>query len=85
MHFEQLDLNLLVQQRSGEVKRLTGEGFEGSINLPSLSNELYRSARWLRIFVAKPVTIDRNAVMKLATMPESAVRSRVANGEALLG
>ena len=78
-----LDLNLLVQQRSGEVKRLTGEGFAGSINLPSLSNELYRSARWLRIFVARPVQLDRRAVMELATMPERDVRARVANGEPL--
>jgi hypothetical protein len=67
------------------VKRLTSEGFEGSINLPQLSNELYRSARWLRVFVARPATLERQAVMMLATMPESVVRSRVANGEALLG
>jgi HD superfamily phosphohydrolase len=80
-----LDLDLPVLQRSGNVKRLTSEGFEGSINLPQLSNELYRSARWLRVFVARPVTLDRKAVMRLATMPESGVRSRVANGEALMG
>jgi HD superfamily phosphohydrolase len=80
-----LDLDLPVLQRNGNVKRLTSEGFEGSINLPQLSNELYRSARWLRVFVARPATLERQAVMMLATMPESVVRSRVANGEALLG
>jgi HD superfamily phosphohydrolase len=80
-----LDLDLPVLQRNGNVKRLTGEGFEGSINLPQLSNELYRSARWLRLFVARPVTIDRKAVMRLAMMPESSVRARVANAEALIG
>jgi hypothetical protein len=73
-----------VLHRNGEVTRLTGEGFVGSINLPLLSNQLYRSARWLRIFVARPVTVDRKAVLKLATMPESVVRSRVANGEAII-
>jgi hypothetical protein len=66
------------------VRRLTGEGFQGSINLPLVSNELYKSARWLRVFVARPVQLDRRAVVRLATMPESIVRSRVANGEALL-
>ena len=81
---QMLDLDLLVLRRTGEVRRLTGEGFEGSINLPSLSNELYRSARWLRIFVARPVQLDRKAVMRFATTPESVIRSRVANGEALL-
>jgi HD superfamily phosphohydrolase len=80
-----LDLDLPVLQRNGNVKRLTSEGFEGSINLPQLSNELYRSARWLRVFVARPATLERQALMMLATMPESVVRSRVANGEALLG
>ena len=81
---QMLDLDLLVKQRSGEVKRLTGEGFAGSINLPSLSNELYRSARWLRVFVAAPVAINRKAVIRLATMPEREVRARVANAEPLL-
>ena len=79
-----LDLDLPVLNRNGGVTRLTGEGFEGSINLPLLSNQLYRSARWLRVFVARPVTLDRKAVVKLATMPESVVRSRVANGDALV-
>jgi HD superfamily phosphohydrolase len=80
-----LDLDLPVLNRNGSVTRLTGEGFEGSINLPLLSNQLYRSARWLRVFVARPVNIDRKVVVKLAMMPESVVRSRVANGDALLG
>jgi hypothetical protein len=66
------------------VKRLTSEGLEGSINLPLLSNQLYRSARWLRIFVARPVKLDRKAVMKMALMPEPKVRASVANGEALI-
>ena len=79
-----LDLDLLVLHRNGEVRRLTGEGHHSSINLPLVSNELYRSARWLRVFVARPVQFDRRAVVRLATMPESVVRSRVANGEALL-
>jgi HD superfamily phosphohydrolase len=79
-----LDLDLPVLHRNGVVRRLTGEGLHGSINLPLVSNELYRSARWLRVFVARPVQLDRRAVVRLATIPESVVRSRVANGEALL-
>jgi HD superfamily phosphohydrolase len=79
-----LDLDLPVLERSGNVRRLTGEGLHGSINLPLVSNELYRSARWLRVFVASAVHLDRRAVVRLATMPESMVRSRVANGEPLL-
>ena len=81
---QMLDLDLPVLQRNGEVRRLTSEGLEGSINLPLLSNQLYRSARWLRIFVARPVKLDRKAVMKMALMPEPVVRARVAHGEALI-
>jgi len=81
---QMLDLDMPVLHRNGEVRRLTGEGLQGSINLPLLSNELYRSARWLRVFVARPVALDRKAVVRLALMPEPEVRSRVANGEALL-
>jgi uncharacterized protein len=81
---QMLDLDLPVLHRNGDVRRLTSAGLQGAINLPQLSNELYRSARWLRIFVARPVQIDRKAVMRLATKPESIVRTRVANGEALL-
>jgi HD superfamily phosphohydrolase len=82
---QMLDLDLPVLHRNGEVRRLTAEGLQGSINLPLVSNELYRSARWLRVFVARPVQLDRRAVVRLATMPEATVRSRVANAEALLG
>jgi hypothetical protein len=75
---------MLVLRRNCEVRRLTGEGMDGSMNLPRLSDELYRSARWLRLFVARPVSIQRSAVVRLANMSEREVRARVANAESLL-
>jgi HD superfamily phosphohydrolase len=81
---EMLDLDLPVVRRDGEVRRLTGEGLEGAINLPLLSTALYRSARWLRVFVARPVTLEKRAVMNLARLSADVVRNRVANGEALV-
>ena len=81
---QMLDLDLPVLRRNGEVRRLTGEGLEGAINLPVLSNQLYRSARWLRVFVARPVELKKRAVLSLAQMPESEVRRRVADGTRLL-
>jgi uncharacterized protein len=81
---QMLDLDIPVLQRNGGIRHLTGEGFQGSINLPLVSNELYRSARWLRVFVARPVQLERRAVVRFATLPESIIRSRVANGDALL-
>ncbi|HUQ47874.1 MAG TPA: HD domain-containing protein [Gemmatimonadaceae bacterium] len=47
---QMLGLDILVCRRGGGVERLTSEGWPGTINLPTLSEELYRSARWLRVF-----------------------------------
>jgi HD superfamily phosphohydrolase len=58
MKTEMLGLDIPVLRRGGKVERLTGEGWIGTINLPSLSEELYKSARWLRVFTAKRTTLD---------------------------
>ncbi len=55
---QMLGLDIPVLRRSGQVERLTGEGWIGTINLPSLSEELYKSARWLRVFTAKRTGLD---------------------------
>jgi hypothetical protein len=63
-----LGLDIPVLRRDGSVRRLTAEGWEGAINLPKLSEELYRSARWLRVFTCRPVTVPREAITRLATL-----------------
>ena len=55
---QMLGLDIPVLRRSGRVERLTGEGWIGTINLPSLSEELYKSARWLRVFTAKRASFE---------------------------
>jgi HD superfamily phosphohydrolase len=55
---QMLGLDIPVLRRSGQVERLTGEGWIGTINLPSLSEELYKSARWLRVFTAQRASLD---------------------------
>jgi uncharacterized protein len=55
---EMLGLDIPVLRRGGKVERLTGEGWTGGINLPSLSEELYKSARWLRVFTARRAKLD---------------------------
>jgi hypothetical protein len=57
-----LGLDIPVKRRSGEIERLTGEGWPGTINLPSLSEALYTSARWLRVFSASRVDISPERV-----------------------
>ncbi|MGH7648443.1 MAG: hypothetical protein ACREND_10025, partial [Gemmatimonadaceae bacterium] len=59
---QMLGLDLPVRLRGGHVHRLTREGLPGSINLPALSDELYRSARVLRVFVARPVTLGNDSL-----------------------
>ena len=62
MKTEMLGLDIPVERRSGQVERLTGQGWPGAINLPSLSDELYLSARWLRVFVARRTEIPPGRV-----------------------
>ncbi len=66
---QMLGLNIPVLRRSGRVERLTGTGWEGRINLPSLSDELYRSARWLRVLTAKRVALPASEILPLLTRP----------------
>jgi HD superfamily phosphohydrolase len=61
---EMLGLNLPVRRRDGRVELLTQHTSSGAINLPQLSEELYRSARWLRVFTPKPVQLDRDKVLQ---------------------
>jgi hypothetical protein len=52
----QVDLPLLT--RDQRVEQLTDEGRAGALGLPRVADELYRSARRLRIFTAEPRRID---------------------------
>ena len=79
-----LGLDLPVLRRSGAVERLTESGWEGSINLPTLSEQLYRSARWLRVFVARRVPVDRAKVMAALQRPAEELRAIVAEDRPLM-
>ena len=63
-----LDLPLLA--RDGSVRRLTDEGIAGTLNLPILGEQLYQSARALRVFTVDRRQLDPEAV--LATLQDSA-------------
>ena len=62
---QMLGLDIPVQRRSGEVMHLTGAGLAGAINLPQMSEQLYRSARWLRVFCARPAVLSTTRVMAM--------------------
>jgi HD superfamily phosphohydrolase len=80
---QMLGLDILVRRRGGGVERLTESG-SGEINLPQLSDQLYRSARWLRVFVERGVRIPTAAVLDVVQRPADALRATLARGAPLL-
>jgi HD superfamily phosphohydrolase len=48
-----LGLDLPLLGKDGNVHRLTDAGLAGTLNLPILGEQLYQSARWLRVFTAE--------------------------------
>jgi len=62
---EMLGLDIPVLRRNGRVERLTGEGWIGTINLPSLSEQLYKSARWLRVVTASRAKLDPSRILSI--------------------
>jgi hypothetical protein len=60
-------LDLLVQRRSGDVMRLGPGGKAGLMGLPGVADELYRTARVLRLFtLGERRTVDPRALARLA-------------------
>ena len=81
---QMLGLDLPVVRRSGAVVRLTSAGLEGAIHLPALSQQLYASARWLRVFVADRMDLPNRDLSLLAEMSAADVRARLRNDAPLL-
>ena len=76
---QMLGLDIPVLRRDGSVRRLTAAGWEGAINLPKLSEELYGSARWLRVFACERRTLARDVVRRLAELTRSEVHTQLAS------
>jgi uncharacterized protein len=79
-------LDLLVQRRSGEVLRVGPGGRMGLIGLPRIADELYRTARVLRVFTLAPAArpLEPSAVAGVLALPEDEVERRLASERALL-
>jgi HD superfamily phosphohydrolase len=73
-----LAVDLPLRTRAGTVERLTEEGRAGQLGLPRVADELYRSARRLRVFVARPVTAPlERRLFELITLPAAEIDRRV--------
>jgi hypothetical protein len=66
------------------VAQLTASGWEEAINLPRLSDELYRSARRLRVFTADRAPVPHAPLLALLREDADTVRGRLAAGRPLL-
>ncbi|HVB30732.1 MAG TPA: HD domain-containing protein [Gemmatimonadaceae bacterium] len=81
---QMLGLDIPVLRRDGSVRRLTAQGWAGAIDLPKLSEELYRSARWLRVFTANRAAIAPEPLLGLLRRSGDEVRAMVESGNRLL-
>ncbi len=74
---QMLGFDIAVLRRGGEVQRISADGWTGAINLPKLSDELYRAARWLRVFTAPGVSVPRNSLLDIVQMSSDEVRGKL--------
>ena len=81
---DMLAVDLPLRLRDGSVERLTGEGRAGHLGLPRIAAELYRSARRLRVFVARPPAAPLDGVAALLEMTAAEVSERLDSGAPLL-
>jgi hypothetical protein len=81
---QMLGVDLPVLRRNGAVEHLTSTGLVGALNLPALSQQLYHSARWLRVFAARRVPVDVSQLWSLVTADAATLHASLADGRPLL-
>lgn len=62
-------LDILLERRGGRVERLGLGGLRGVIDLPAVAEELYRTARVLRVFTFEPRELEAGAVLDRISTP----------------
>jgi HD superfamily phosphohydrolase len=80
---EMLAVNLPLRTRDGTIERLTNEGRAGHLGLPRIAGELYRSARRLRVFTARPPRKPLSGIPALLEMTAADVSARIDAGKPL--
>ena len=81
---QMLGLELPMLRRNGQIEQLTAAGWEGDINLPRLSDELYRSARRLRVFTANRSPVPESKVLAVLRLDANEVSARLEDARPLL-
>jgi HD superfamily phosphohydrolase len=70
---QMFQLDVLVERRGGHVQRLDMEGLEGLLDLPRVAQELYQSARVLRVFTFERRQVSADTVLDRITRPAQSV------------
>jgi len=81
---DMLALDLPLVKRDGTVIQLAGAEAAAHLGLPRVANELYRSARRLRVFVLGEARIEAKAIVELVMLPREEVAARVNDGRTLV-
>jgi HD superfamily phosphohydrolase len=79
-----LSVDLPLRTRGGRVEHLTEAGRSGTLGLPRVADELYRTARRFRVFTAERSGNRLERILHLATLPAEEVEARLAGKSALL-
>lgn len=74
---QMLGVDIPMLRRDGRVERLTAAGFEGALNLPRLSDELYQSARRLRVFSRDRSEVPQDLLLSLLTQEAGSLKRLV--------
>jgi hypothetical protein len=62
-------LDVLVERRKGEVRRIGMDGAEGILDLTKVARELYTTARVLRVFTFERRELSADQVLDRITRP----------------
>jgi HD superfamily phosphohydrolase len=79
-----LSVDLPLRTRGGRVEHLTEAGRSGTLGLPRVADELYRTARRFRVFTAERAGKRLERILGLATLPAEEVEERLLGKKALL-
>jgi HD superfamily phosphohydrolase len=82
---DMLALDLPLVKRDGGVTRLAGAAAAAHLGLPRVADELYRSARRLRVFALGTARVPEQGIVALVTLPRDEVERRLDGERALVG
>ena len=81
---DMLALDLPLVKRDGSVTQLAGADATAHLGLPRVAEELYRTARRLRVFALRPVRVPRKAIVDLIVLPGEEIAARLAAEQSLV-